>query len=349
MFCSKGDVDPRPDESTVVSEVYGSARPRVSPRVRVLIVNYNAGAYLQRCISALLSQTFAEFEAVVVDNGSTDRSLEELPEDTRLRIDRANLNLGFAAGNNRAAEGASTPFLAFLNPDAIPAADWLERLLAAAEAWPGVPLFGSLQLQDDNPTRIDGAGDVYFFAGTAWQQGRGASRETATGHQPVFGACAAAALIRRDWFERLGGFDADYFCYFEDVDLAFRLRLMGGQVLQINDAVVRHAGSAISGPASEFVLYHSTRNQVWTFLKAMPAPLLVPLIPVHTALHIAKWVMAWRQRRGHIVARALTDAMTELGPVFAKRAKIQRARKASSAAIAVAMTWSLLALSRRAG
>jgi GT2 family glycosyltransferase len=317
--------------------------------VRVIIVNYNAGAYLRRCVEALLAQTMGDFEAVIVDNGSSDGSLDGLPSDPRLHIDRPGCNLGFAAGNNRAAAGASGAYIAFLNPDAIPSPNWLERLSAAAEARTDVALFGSLQVQDDDPSLIDGAGDVYFFAGTAWRQSRGAPRGTATGQYPMFGACAAAALIRRDWFERLGGFDEDYFCYFEDVDLAFRLRVMGGTCLQVNDAVVSHAGSATTGARSDFVLYHTTRNQIWTFLKAMPAPLLAVLAPAHAALVLAKWLSAVRERRGHVVARAIRDALGDLRDVLGKRARLQRARRASVLALLTAMTWSPSAFLERDG
>lgn len=324
-------------------------RGAAPPRVRVIIINYNAGAYLWRCVDALLAQTMGDFEAVIVDNGSSDGSLDKLPADPRLRVDRAGCNLGFAAGNNRAAAGAPGAYIAFLNPDAIPLSDWLERLSAAADARADVALFGSLQVQDDDPSLIDGAGDVYFFAGTSWRQGRGAPRGAAGGQYPVFGACAAAALIRRDWFERLGGFDEDYFCYFEDVDLAFRLRVMGGTCLQVNDAVVRHAGSATTGAGSDFVLYHTTRNQIWTFLKAMPAPLLALLAPVHAALVLAKWLSAVRERRGHVVARAIRDALGQRREVLVKRARLQRARRAPVLALAAAMTWSPSAFRGRSG
>ncbi|NJM55025.1 MAG: glycosyltransferase family 2 protein [Verrucomicrobiae bacterium] len=320
-----------------------------TPLARVLIVNYNSGGYLQRCVSALLSQTMRDFEVVVVDNASTDGSLEGLPQDERLRIDRAGVNLGFAAGNNRAAADATAPFLVMLNPDAIPAPDWLERLCDVAKCRPDVALFGSLQLQDRDPTRIDGAGDVYFFAGTAWRHRYGAQRGTLAGHYTTFGACAAAALIRREWFERLGGFDADYFCYFEDVDLAFRLRLLGGHVLQVNDAVVRHAGSATTGAGSDFVMYHCTRNQLWTFLKAMPGPLLLPLLPIHMALLLGKWLNAARQGRGAIIAKGIGDGLRAIRPVLAKRAAIQRTRSASTFAVASAMTWSPTAFLKRGG
>lgn len=308
----------------------------MTPRVRIIVVNYNSGPYLARCIAALSDQSFGDFELVVLDNASTDASLSALPSDERLTVRRLECNLGFARANNLAAEGTAAPFLAFLNPDAIPEPEWLERLLDAAATRPDVQLFGSLQLQDDDPTRLDGAGDVYFFAGTAWRHGRGRGREYATGRQPAFAACAAAALTRRDWFERLGGFDEDYFCYFEDVDLAFRLRLAGGDVLQVNDAVVRHAGSA----ASEFVLYYTTRNQIWTLIKCMPAPLLWVAVPGQVVLVGLRWLRAATKGQGSTVGRALRDAVKVWPALRARRRFIQAKRTITARELAKVMTWS---------
>lgn len=326
-----------------------SPRPHPNPVVRVIIVNYNAGQYLRRCVETLLSQSLNGFEAVIVDNASTDGSLEGLATDPRLEVRRLDRNMGFAAANNLAAAGATTPLIAFLNPDAFPEPSWLERLVEAASANPDFHLFGSLQLQDDHPCHIDGAGDVYYFAGTAWRSARGSSRNQVSGRRVVFGACAAAALVRRDWFERLEGFDADYFCYFEDVDLAFRLRLLGGRVLQVNDAIVRHAGSVTAGAGSDFVVYHTLRNQIMTFIKCMPTPLLAIAAPAHVALVAAKLVRGLFAGRGRVVMRALADAMAAHRMIGQKRSRIQGRRVASTLVLARAISWSPVELLGRAG
>ena len=95
----------------------------------------------------------------------------------------------------------------------------------------------------------------------------------------VFAACAAAALYRRDAFEALGGFEERFFCYYEDVDLGFRLRLAGGRCVLEPRAIVRHVGSASSGQVSGFAEYHGTRNRLWTFLRDMPTALMPIALP----------------------------------------------------------------------
>lgn len=311
-------------------------------RVRVIVVNYNGGIHLKRCIDALLAQTLQDFEAVLVDNASTDTSLEDISSDPRLRIEKLDTNVGFAVANNLAAHTAHTPYLAFLNPDAIAEPNWLETLIEAADAAPSFQLFGSLQLQDGRPDVIDGAGDAYYFAGTAWRQSQGKSTASLNqGPYEVFGACAAAALVRTDWFSKLGGFDESYFCYFEDVDMAFRLRLCGGHVLQVNDAVVHHVGSASSGIESDFVVYHANRNQIWTFMKCMPLAMAVALTPAFASVLVFKYAKALRNKKGDIMIRAIRDAVSDRKRIYAHRKTLQSTRTASVSDIARAMTWSL--------
>lgn len=315
--------------------------------VRVIVVNYNSGAHLARCLEALIQQTYPHFEALIIDNASTDNSFAGLPCDPRLRVTKLERNIGFAAANNLGFVDQKAEFVALLNPDAFPAFDWLERLVEAARNKPAVHMFGSLQVRDDNPAILDGAGDVYFFAGTAWRHGSMRPRGRVKMIREPFGPCAAAALIRSDWFALVGGFDERYFCYFEDVDLAFRLRLLGGRAMLVEKAVVRHVGSAASGSGSDFVTYHVARNQIWTFWKCMPLPLLILLLPCHALLVAGKFSKAVCSGRGHTFARAVGDALIGLPMIHASRRKVQHTRSASSLAVARAMTWSPISLGRR--
>ena len=195
--------------------------------VRVIIVNHNAGPLLQNCIDALAAQSLAGFEAIIVDNDSSDGSAKalRLPDD-RFRLHLAHANLGFAAANNLAAADCKSPWVATLNPDAIAGKSWLEELRSATLRHPGVRMFGSTQLDARKPDRVDGFGDVYSVFGTAW---RGASGSPVGALPPddreVFAPCAAAALYARDAYLAAGGFDESFFCYLEDVDLGFRLAL----------------------------------------------------------------------------------------------------------------------------
>jgi GT2 family glycosyltransferase len=148
--------------------------------------------------------------------------------DSAIRLIEAGGNIGFAAGNNLAAGQARGQWLALLNPDAFPDRGWLTALVAAARQHPEAASFGSWQRLDGRPGLLDGVGDVYHISGVAWRDGHG--KVCGDRYEPdceIFSACAAAALYRRQAFLEVGGFDEDFFCYFEDVDLGFRLRLAG--------------------------------------------------------------------------------------------------------------------------
>lgn len=304
----------------------------MTPSASVVVVNWNSGPWLSRTLAGLARQTVDDFEVIVVDNASSDDSLAQaMPLLPRARLLRQTRNLGFAAANNLAARAASGRWLALLNPDAIPEPDWLERLLAATIVHPAFTVFGSRQILAEQPGRIDGIGDAYHVSGLAWRMGHGADM-AGTGKRPaeIFSPCAAAALYRRDQFLTIGGFDENFFCYLEDVDLGFRLRLAGTRALYVPDAVVHHAGSASSGRHSDFTIYHSQRNLVWTFFRNMPAPLLLAYLPAHIALNIFALLHFARKGKGTIAIKAKYDALRRLPEVLGERHAIQKRRVVSS-------------------
>ena len=317
--------------------------------VRVVIVNYNGGAYLRRCVDALRAQRFLDFEAVIADNGSTDGSLDSLePLDARFKILRLGANLGFAAANNRAAEGAAATWLATLNPDAFPDENWLAALIEATRRHPDVAMFGSTQIDANRPDRFDGSGDAYFAAGFPWRGNHGHPLSFLPPEGETFSPCAAAALYRTRDFVAAGGFDERFFCYCEDVDLAFRIRLSGGRCIQVRDAVVQHAGSGLSGARSAFTLYHSARNRIWTMVKNVPGPLLMVMVPAHVLVtFFISFTALWRGGLGAIW-HGIWDGLLGLPTMIEERRRIQGTRQVLVREIARALGWSPWRFRRRA-
>ena len=313
------------------------------PEVSVVIVNFNAGRHLSRCLRQLAEQTFANFEALVLDNASSDGSFDQAAAalaDPRFQFIALGANPGFAAANNRGAKLARGRWLACLNPDAFPHADWLEALLAAAGRHPEAGMFASLQLDAKDPSLLDGAGDCYHAFGLAWRGGYGQPSACPLPEAPVFSACAAAALYDRARFLALGGFDERFFCFFEDVDLGFRWRLSGGSCVLVPAAVVEHLGSASSSQISGFAHYHGTRNAVWCFVKNMPGPLVWLCLPGHVALMTLMLVSAWRHGQGRFIARALIDAVGGLAETWRQRRAVQTRRAIGWAQVARVLAWS---------
>jgi GT2 family glycosyltransferase len=298
----------------------------------VIFVNWNGGALLAECLKHLQLQTHKPVRILVVDNASTDGSIAAagIPAGN-VELLSMDINLGFAAANNRALVRCDTEFVALLNPDAFPEPDWLERLVEAAHANPEVAAFGSRQLCLDNPEILDGTGDTYHVSGLAWRERYGMRQQPQDLiSREIFSPCAAAAFYRRQAVSDVGGFDEDCFCYMDDVDLGFQLRLSGYKALYVPDAVIQHAGSASTGGEwSDFAVYHGFRNSAWVFIKNMPDVLFWLLLPLHVALNLASVLLFSIRGQGRVIIRSKTDAFLGIPRAWRKRRKIQKNRVVS--------------------
>ncbi len=315
-------------------------------RVGVVVVNYNSGGWLARCVGSLLAQSQKADRILVVDNASSDDSLDQLANAlvdhsaSAVEVVNAGSNLGFAAANNLAIDQLDdVQWVALLNPDAEADPAWLGSLLQAADENTGYRFFGSRMLSAEDPQMLDGIGDVYHASGLVWRAGHGRLEE-ATDSKPreIFSPCAAAALYRRQDILDAGGFDERFFCYSEDIDLGFRLRLAGLRCLYVPESVVAHAGSGITGATSEFTVYHGHRNLVWTYLKNMPGRLVWLYLPQHLIMNLVSIVWMTLRGRGMAVVKAKIDAIKGLGWVLRERKKIQGERKASVEEIRLALS-----------
>jgi len=305
------------------------------PVVSVVIVCWNSAAHLPRCLDTLTAQSFRQFEVILVDNASTDGGTSGVAKAyprLRLRLETLPVNVGFAAASNAGAGLAAGTWLALLNPDAFPEADWLVQLVNAAASHPN-SFFASRQIQANRPALLDGEGDIYYTSGLALRSNYNVRRTSPGLPREVFSACAAAAMYPREEYLAAGGFDEDYFAYHEDVDLGFRLRLRGLRCFLVPAAMVYHVGTASTGPRSDFSVYHGHRNLVWTYFKNMPTPWFWLFLPLHIAINaisILYFVIA-----GHSIAilRAKFDALRGLRRALAKRPLVQAQRHVAGAEV----------------
>ena len=305
----------------------------IPARISVILVTWNSSTHLIRCLECLSAQTVKDFEIIIVDNGSTDGffyGLENRWPELALRLERLDSNLGFAVANNIGVRFARGKWIALLNADAFPEPDWLEQLLKAAEDNPEFTFFTSRQIQANTPELLDGTGDAYHVSGLAWRQNYDhLASEYGIQSDEVFSACAAAALYSRNDFIKVGGFDEDYFSYFEDVDLSFRLRLVGGRCLYVPQAVVHHVGSASTGKASDFSFYYGHRNLVWTFFKDMPTALFWYYLPLHMLMNTYLSASFLLKEKRSVVLKSKVDAFRVLPAILRKRKQVQQSRVVS--------------------
>ncbi len=307
----------------------------MNPSVSVIIVNWNSGVLLKECLSALAVQTLQPTKIYVVDNGSTDNSITYATSSDNVTLISLGRNTGFAFANNIALSICETDYIALINPDAFADCNWLKSLVAAATMNPDFAAFGSRQMVHGSTELIDGIGDIYHISGLVWRNGYGRKQTIEDlKSQEIFSPCAGAVLYSREVLLQLGGFDEDFFCYVEDVDLGFRLRLAGYRSIYVPDAIVHHVGSAASGGHhSHFSIYHGHRNLVWAFFKNMPDLLLCLLLPLHIVMNIFTILYFFYKGKGRIILTAKYDAIKGLPSILKKRKKIQHNRKSSIADI----------------
>jgi GT2 family glycosyltransferase len=304
----------------------------VNLSIAVVIVNWNSKGYLKICLQALRTQSLPPTQIIVVDNASTDHSVQDIatfaPKVTLIKLPQ---NIGFAAANNLAIKQfTKCEWVALLNPDAFPAFDWLENFFQATVKYSACSFFGSRLISANEPELLDGAGDSYHVSGLVWRRGHGclAANRYMTDEE-IFSPCAAAAFYRRQAFLEVGGFDERYFCYVEDIDLGFRLRLQGHYCLYLADAIVHHVGSASSGRHSDFTVYHGHRNYVWTYVKNMPTFLFWAFLLPHIFVNLASLLLFSLRGQSRIIIKSKWNAIIGIPTLWKERSKLQRSRVAS--------------------
>ncbi|HSR64147.1 MAG TPA: glycosyltransferase family 2 protein, partial [Xanthomonadaceae bacterium] len=220
-----------------------------TPVASIVIPVFNQFAHTLACLRALAAHLpAAPFEVIAVDDGSSDATVDALPQVAGLRYHRRARNGGFIAACNDGARLARGDILVFLNNDTVPQPGWLDALLATFEAHPDAGVVGAQLLYPDG--RLQEAGGVVFGDGGAWNYGRfGSPQDPRYGYlREADYASGAAIAVPRALFERLGGFAERYApAYYEDTDLAFAARAAGRRVLYQPAARVVHDEGATSG------------------------------------------------------------------------------------------------------
>jgi GT2 family glycosyltransferase len=299
------------------------------PRVSVVIPNWNGAVWLVRCLRSLRDQSYRDFELILVDNASTDDSrlvLErEYPEARWVPLSH---NRGFAAAVNAGIRVARGDLIALLNNDTEVEPGWLASLVDALDRRPDVAFAASRMRSASDRNRIDGAGDAMNWYASPSKIGM---QELDDGRfdveREVFGACAGAAIYRRELFGEIGLFEESFFAYIEDVDVSFRAQLAGLRCLYVPAAVVYHVGSATAGRNSSFALRLATRNQLLLVVRNYPWPYIWSKLP--KVLHSQYWIArgALDEGRLPVVLSAYLAFVLQLPRALAARRRIQARRR----------------------
>ncbi len=325
-------------------------QPAASPILfSIVIVNYNGGEYLQAAVDSVRAQSEQNFELIIIDNASTDGSIESLDISglSSCEIIQNTDNLGFAVGNNIGAKQAVGQWLVLLNPDAHAEPNWLETLRDATIRYDKCRVFASAQYDASDPSKMDGAGDAYLAFGYPWRGGYGRAASEMPDTGLCFSGCGAGAMYERQLFLDHDGFDERFFCYCEDVDLGFRLQLAGERCIFLRDAIIHHHGSGISGKHSEFSIYHGTRNRFWAYVKNMPFLLLLLTLPVHIALSTYLLVRSFKIKRFRSTAKGMWHGLVGAPALLMSSKWRTKPKRASLAALSRQMAWNPWRMSQR--
>ena len=291
----------------------------------VVIPSWNSAGLLPRCLDSLAGQG-AELELMVVDNGSQDSSLELLRERGVPHVSLPE-NIGFAAAVNLGVARTEAPLVLALNADTVLEPGCAGRLAEALTADPGLggvqPRILQLKAGDTGDVeraRLYSRGMALSADGRAFEEGAGEAQDArSAAAREIFGVCGAACLLRREMFERLGGYDERYFAFYEDVDLNVRARIAGWRFAYVPEAVVWHVGNAswLEGfrrPEAENARLVA-RNRLATQLKFMP-PATVPRL---VAVEAGSLLRATRQRRLLVTLRGKLAALGWLPALLRER------------------------------
>ncbi len=254
-------------------------------KASIVLPNLNGAGWLEGCIESLYAQTEPAFELIVIDNGSTDESLEAARKWAAQRpncsLVENGSNTGFSHAVNQGIALAKAPFVLLFNNDAFAKEDMLEKLLGSMAASPRAFAVQCQMLRHLEPEKADDCGDFVTLLGWAFKRGDGllAGRYQKPGR--VFSACGGAALYRKSLLEELGGFEEQFFAYLEDVDISWRANNRGYHCLYEPQAVCTHICGATTrgtGGGSQYNAFKSIqsgRNSLLLPLKNMPLPMLL--------------------------------------------------------------------------
>lgn len=314
--------------------------PSAWPLVSVVILNFNGKKFLSECLDSVLKSDYRNFEVILVDNASTDGSIEFVQKraicDHDLKIIHNSRNLGFAEGNNVGARAAKGKYVVFLNNDTKVDLGWLKELVAVMESDETIGAAQSKLLLFDRNT-IDSTGDFINSYGRGWMRGCGEEDNGQyDGMDEIFSARGAGMIVKKQILHNVGYFDSAFFMVYEDVDLGWRIRLSGYKVLLAPKSIIHHFGS---GTRKEFERpaqsqYYNTRNSLITLIKNYDLKNLFISATTNTLVELALFLMCLPNpsKKTYNLSRlkALSWTLSNFQSIWIRRLEVQqRVRKVS--------------------
>ncbi len=295
------------------------------PHIDIVIPNFNGVEFLDTCLSSIVRQTYPSFSIVVVDNGSVDNSLDFVRKQYPF-VDLISWpqNKGFSPAVNAGIAAGNSPLVFLLNNDTELEEDCLEQLVEAATLQDEYDFFAAKMISYRERHLLDGAGDGFLRGGVGYRLGT-MENDDALYSRPgrVFGACAGAALYRRELFDTIGLFDEDFFAYLEDVDFNLRANSRGGKCYYVPGARVFHIGSATTGSKiNSFTVRLSTRNNLNLLVKNYPLVLFFRFAPALLVYQFFWFVFVVKKRQFAAYVSGVVEFVSNIPLMLKKRKEV---------------------------
>jgi GT2 family glycosyltransferase len=330
----------RHDETTPNVNLGGTV-----PSLSVLVLNYNGLEELLECIQSMRFTDYQNFNLTVIDNGSTDGSVDYVrkafPWVNIIEFDK---NYGFGKAYNKAMSLVVSKYILLLNNDITASApDWLSRMVLLAESSSDIGAVGPKLVMKNNPDRLDAVGGMVFRWMGCSPLGHGELDRGQYDHPPadVFYMGGGALLMSRELYNRLGGFDSNIFAYAEDLDLCWRLRLAGYRIAYCPEVVLLHKGSSLWRRSTSTKLRLSQQNFLYCCIKNYSRFSLLREVPILMLLNLwGSLGTSLIDRRADVflaVLKSLTSNLLGLRKTLIARARTQRGRVVNEHSILAAM------------
>ena len=313
-----------------------------NPLVSIVIVNHNGQHHLKTCFESIKKTNYQPFETILVDNKSTDDSVEYLKGNFKWVKIIENNSIIYPEANNIGVKNSRGEYIVFLNNDTEVDKDWLKELIDTIEKHPEVAVCTCKVKLFSNRSLINSAGmgcDIYGFAFNRGLICRG-NFETDKGQydkiEEVFAAYSAAMIVRRDIFKKIGGFNVDFGFHYEEIDFCWKVRLAGYKVLYIPKAIVYHK---MGGAKSEYTIktkYFIEKNRLRTMIQNYSLIMLLKTLPIYftlKSLEFLFYVIFRKLNYSLSILSGIFDTIKKIPRILIERKHVQNLRKVNDDAI----------------
>lgn len=267
----------------------------MNPLVSIIIVNYNGYQFLKNCLSSIFKNSYSNYEIIIVDNGSTDKSISKIKKDfphpSKLSFIELKKNIGPSAARNEAFKIAKGEFIGFLDNDTEVDKNWIKNAIKLFIKNPKIGIIQSKLLLLDHPNRIDYVGEVIGnlgFLKSIGTYGEIDKNQYSKNHL-ILAAKSAGMFIRSTAFIKSGQFDPDYFIFMEETDLGWRVWMAGFKNIFCPESIVYHKFSSsrriMDKDFNNYLLrFHGCKNYIQTLIKNFSTKNLIKIVPIHIFL-----------------------------------------------------------------